>query len=203
MPVEDVPSPIDFHDPAQAAAWVAETVRKRPARPLFFQAFTGALTERFDKPFTVLELGSGPGHLAEQVLQACPDATYTALDFSPAMHDVARERTAANAERITFVERDFRQADWMEGLGKFDAVITMQAAHETRHKSRLQGLMAQAKGLLTPFGVLLYCDHYAEEESELFVGKGRQLALLRRAGFKDVHRLLDEGGMALYQAAMR
>ena len=60
MPDDDVPSPIDFHDPVQARAWVQDTIRRRPYRPRFFAAFASALNERFDKPLDILELGSGP-----------------------------------------------------------------------------------------------------------------------------------------------
>jgi hypothetical protein len=53
------------------------------------------------------------------------------------MHDLARERLGALAKKVEFVELDFRAADWPKGLGLFDCVITMQAAHETRHKRHL------------------------------------------------------------------
>ena len=87
----DVPSPIDFSDPAQALAWVDATVAKRPWRQHFFTAFAHALNSLPDPSIRVLELGSGPGHLAKAILTACPRVTYyAAIDFSPAMHDLAR-----------------------------------------------------------------------------------------------------------------
>ena len=195
----DVPSPVDFHDIAQARAWVEETVAKRPWRPRFFDTFAAALHAEFPRPFTLLELGSGPGHLAEAILRQCQVRHYTALDFSPAMHAIARERLA---DKVDFLVRDFRDENWPQGLGKFDAVVTLQAAHETRHKRHLVLLLARARSLLNAGGLLLYCDHYAGpgKHPDLFVSRQEQPLALAEAGFADIRLLLDEGGMALYAA---
>jgi hypothetical protein len=58
MAEEDVPSPVDFHDPAQAQEWIEHTIQRRPWRRRFFAAFVDALNHHCDNPFTVLELGS-------------------------------------------------------------------------------------------------------------------------------------------------
>jgi hypothetical protein len=49
MPEEDVPSPIDFHELAQAREWEAQTIVKRPWRPQFFAAFATALNRTYLK----------------------------------------------------------------------------------------------------------------------------------------------------------
>src|SRR6185437_6284354 len=126
MGEEDIPSPIDFHDPAQARAWETDTVARRPYRPEFFAAFASELKNNLVDPFLLLELGSGPGHLARAILSECPGATYYALDFSEAMHSLARERLDTLSRRVQFVTRNFCQPDWCDGLGPFDAVVTMQ-----------------------------------------------------------------------------
>ena len=82
----------------------------------------------------ILELGSGPCQLAREILTHCDVETYVALDFSPAMHEIAAEYLGELASRVTFVTRDFREPTWPDSLGTFDAVVTLQAAHETRHK---------------------------------------------------------------------
>ena len=133
----DVPSPIDFHDASQARAWVEDTIARRPYRAQFFAAFVDALNARCGKAISVLELGSGPGHLAEHILKSCDVAHYVALDFFAAMHDLAQERLAPFLKIVKFARRDFRDANWTDGLGKFDAIVTMQSAHETRHKSKI------------------------------------------------------------------
>ena len=203
IPDEDVPSPIDFHDPAQVRAWIADTVVRRPYRPKFFGALAEALNAFAPGPLRLLELGSGPGHLAEHVLANCRVAHYAALDFSAAMHDAARERLASWLDRVALLERDFRDAGWAKGLEDFDAVLTMQAAHETRHKRHLKPLLSRAAGTLRAGGVMLYCDHYVEAGTDknpaLYAERDEQPAILADVGFRHVARLHEEGGMALYR----
>jgi SAM-dependent methyltransferase len=198
----DVPSPIDFHDLAQARAWEEDTIARRPWRPEFFAAFASELKDSFAPPFSVLELGSGPGHLARTILLECPLANYCALDFSEAMHTLARERLGALSRRIQFLIRDFRSPDWHEDTAPFDAIVTMQAAHELRHKRHLPKFLSQATQVLTPGGVLLYCDHYAEggQNPELVLNRDDQPRALENAGLGNIRRILDKGGMALYAA---
>jgi SAM-dependent methyltransferase len=202
---QDVPSPIDFHDAAQARAWEEATVAGRPSRPAFFAAMVAALNARFDGPFSVLELGSGPGHLAEQILRHCSARTYVALDFSEAMHALARERLTSFKDRVRFVMRDFRDPKWGKGLGMFDAILTQQAAHETRHKKYLVRFLHSAAAQLREDGLLLYCDHYAEagtdKHPDLYVARDAQPVALLNAGLSQLELLHDEGGMALYSAA--
>jgi SAM-dependent methyltransferase len=204
MSEQDVPSPIDFHELAQAREWEAQTVVKRPWRPQFFAAFATALNSHFAREFSILELGSGPGHLAEQILRDCKVAKYVALDSSKAMHELARARLGAFLDQIDFLRRDFRSPDWTAGLANLEAVVTMQATHELRHKRRLPALLSQVRTCLLPDGLLLYCDHYAEsagaERRELFLSQADQPVALREASFTDVRTLLDVGGMALLSA---
>ncbi len=204
MSEQDVPSPIDFHEMAQAREWEAQTIAKRPWRLQFFAAFFAALNDRFDGAFSVLELGSGPGHLAEQILRNSKVTRYAALDFSQSMHHLARARLAAFPDKVNFIERDFRSPDWTAGLTNFNAIVTMQAAHELRHKRRLPTFLSQVRTCLLPGGLFLYCDHYAEsasaERQDLFLSRAEQPLALREASFIEIRTLLDLGGMALLSA---
>jgi trans-aconitate methyltransferase len=86
---QDVPSPLEFRDMVDARAWAA-TAEQRPGRNEILNRITQE-AERLTRPGDrILELGSGPGFLAERLLRRLPDAHYTALDFSPAMHELAR-----------------------------------------------------------------------------------------------------------------
>jgi SAM-dependent methyltransferase len=185
--IEDVPSPIDFSDIAQARAWVADTVARRPGRPRFFEAFTAALNRHFDTQIRIAELGSGPGHLAEAILRKCRIESYAALDRSPAMHRIAREHLGELATRVRYILADFRAPSWARNLGEIDALATMQAAHEIRHKSRLPLFLARAREAIRPGGLLLFSDHYAEpgggKNIELYVTREEQPKLLAEAGF--------------------
>ena len=116
---------------ADARNWAATAMQKRPWREEFFQAIVHELSLLSLSAVSVLELGSGPGFLAACVLQALPVAKYVALDFSPSMHTLAKEQLGAMADRVTFLEGDFRRSDWNVGLPWFDAVLSMQAIHRT------------------------------------------------------------------------
>jgi SAM-dependent methyltransferase len=204
MQPDDVPSPIDFRDPAQARRWELETIRTKPWRPRFFAAFVASLHAHFHAPFSVLELGSGPGHLAEQILRGCSVSRYVALDFSPAMHALAQLRLADFPGRVEFMEMDFRDAHWTAHIGPFQAVVTMQAAHELRHVRYLPAFLDQVRACLVDGGMLLYCDHHSDgarpKQPALYLPREGQAAALRAAGFAGVREVLDIDGMALYAA---
>jgi SAM-dependent methyltransferase len=197
---DDVPIQVDFRDPATARTWIEDTRVKRPYRPRFFAAFCAALAER--PKLRVLELGSGPGQLAREIVGHCDVHRYVALDFSPAMHALAAEHLGERARRVTFVTRDFREPAWPSELGEFDAIVTMQAAHETRHKRHLVPLLARARTVLAPGGVLLYADHYLTPETRLpalVPARADQPIALERAGFVEVELVYEEGNMALWR----
>lgn len=62
----DVPSPIDFHVPSDAAQWAATAMVKR--RRSVFRGFVAELEPLFPAEGRILELASGPGFLARQIL---------------------------------------------------------------------------------------------------------------------------------------
>lgn len=197
---DDVPIRVDFRDPATARTWIEETRIKRPYRPRFFAAFCAALASRPGR--RILELGSGPGQLAREILLHCDVDAYVALDFSPAMHAIAAEHLGELARRVTFATRDFREPTWPAGLGAFDAVVTLQAAHEARHKRHLVPLLERARTVLDPGGVVLYADHYLTPETRfpaLIPARADQPIALERAGFVDVELCHEEGHMALWR----
>jgi SAM-dependent methyltransferase len=200
----DVPSPIDLRTMEDARPWAASALAKRPVRPEFFARFASAIAEALPQEARVLELGSGPGFLALHLLEALPRIRYDALDFSPAMHALARARLADAASRVRFIERSFREPDWTTGLGPYDAVVTHQAIHELRHKRHAEALHRQVRALLRPQGLYLACDHFVGEggmtNDALYMTIDEQRHALERAGFGEVRLLLSKGGLALHQA---
>ncbi|MBL8620979.1 MAG: class I SAM-dependent methyltransferase [Myxococcales bacterium] len=199
---EDVPIRVDHRDPATARAWLDDTRRRKPFRQAFRAAFGAALASH--RRLRILELGSGPGELARALLRRCDVATYTALDWSPAMHALAAAHLGDLAARVAFVVRDFRAPTWPVGLGTFDAIVTQQAVHETRHKRHALPLFERARTLLVPGGLMLYCDGYLVDPTAplaaLTLTRADQPRTLERAGFVDVRLLHDEGNLALYRA---
>uniref|UniRef100_UPI00402B28D9 class I SAM-dependent methyltransferase n=1 Tax=Methylomonas sp. PHL2-19 TaxID=3438878 RepID=UPI00402B28D9 len=203
--IEDVPSPIDLRLEEDARQWSELAMVRRPWRTEFFSAMASAIQAASQgQPCRVLELGSGPGFLAEHLLQSLPFVTLVALDFSPPMHQLALQRLGPLAARVQFVERSFREPDWSEGLGKFDHVVTNQAVHELRHKHHAPPLHAQVRACLVAGGSYLVSDHYFGEggmsNHQLYMSAAEQRAALSGAGFAVVEQLLLKGGMVLHRA---
>lgn len=198
----DVPSPIDLQAEADALAWAESANTLRPWRLAFFEAISNAIDST--RAVRVLELGSGPGFLAEHILSAHPLAEMVLLDFSKPMHRLAMERLQRFSGRVTCVERSFKKADWMSGLGLFDYVVTNQAVHELRHKRYAEPLHRQVRSVLDDGGVYLISDHFFGDDGMkkegLYMTVEEQQAALVSAGFRSVHERLRQGGMSLHSA---
>ena len=151
-----------------------------------------------------MDLGSGPGFLAEYLLNAFPAITYVALDSSAAMHQLAVDRLGPLGARVQFVERNLREPEWTDALGQFECVVTIQAVHELRHKRYARGLHEQVKRLVVPGGQYLVCDHFAGEggmeNSQLYMTMDEQRTALIDAGFVAVSRVLIRDSLVLHRA---
>jgi len=199
----DVPSPIDFCDADQAGDW-ARNAQARPGRAAIFSAFVRELSQLPEGRGTVLELGSGPGFLAERLLRALPDLRLVLLDYSPAMHELARARLGTLCASVTFVTRNFREPGWKDGLGPFDAVVTNQSVHELRHKRHALSLHRQVRGILKRDAPYLVADHFCGEggmsNAQLYMSCDEQRQVLGSAGFADVTRVESSGSLVLHRA---
>lgn len=207
----DVASPIDLRQMNDAKMWADSALQKRPARTDFFNSFTTAILNYPISNPCILELGSGPGFLAQHVLEIIPVSEYVALDFSAAMHQLAQERLGSNAGKVQFIERSFKDENWTAGLGKFNVIVTMQAVHELRHKCYAVNLFKQVQQVLKSDGIFLVCDHYAGTDADgvqgmyneqLYMTIEEQYAALEQAGFSHINPLLLLQGMILHQAQL-
>ena len=201
---EDVPSPIDLRLMSDAREWEATAMAKRPWRTEFFDRFAAEIAASPLPVRRILELGSGPGFLADRLLREFGDVAYVALDFSSAMHQLAAERLGVMAARVQFVERSLRERDWSHGLGRFEFVVTNQAVHELRHKRYGATLHSEVRQVLESGGSYLVCDHSVGEggmsNEQLYMSVEEQQSALRGAGFANVSLLLLKGGLALHRA---
>jgi len=203
-PLADVPSLVDLRSMADARDWASTAMARRPWRTEFFHRIADELSHSSSAQLSILELGSGPGFLARHLLTALPAATYVALDYSPAMHELAKERLGELADRVQFVEADFRTVQWSAGLPRFDAVVTVQAVHEIRHKRHASSLYRAIRLLVDPAGQFLMCDHFAGaagmDDVVLFMSPEEHETALRCGGFSNVALLLQREGMVLFSA---
>lgn len=204
---DDLPYGENFHDAAEAAAWADAAGRKRPWRTEIFQRFVDVVAESGVPAPNLLELGSGPGFLAEYVLDRCPSiARYTLLDFAQPMLQQSRARISQHRARAHFVQADFKSESWPEQVSApFDFVFSLQAVHELRHKRHAPRLYVQLRALLAPAAEFVVCDHLPESgptprHMRLYMSVPENLAALRDAGFSRVDLLWSEHRMAMYRA---
>jgi predicted methyltransferase len=83
-------------------------------------------------------------------------------------------------------------------------VVTLQAVHELRHKSKAAALYAQVASVLKPGGIFLMCDHYCGAggmtNDALFMSEPEQAEALVSSGLTGVACVHKEGGMVLYRS---
>jgi SAM-dependent methyltransferase len=208
---DDVPSPIDLREPATAAQWTAEADVKRPYRADVRRAIAGIVAEVGRARVVdaaklgildaarvhVLELGCGPGLLAEAILDACDVERYVCLDFSQPMLDMARER---NGDRAQYVQSDFR--DELPVDGPFDAIVSMQAIHELRHKRHAEPLYTRLRPFVRPGGAIVICDHQPDglDKPNLAMTDAEQITKLTAAGFANARLVSQTGTLYIVRA---
>jgi ubiquinone/menaquinone biosynthesis C-methylase UbiE len=189
-PDTDVPPGVDFLDAEQVRAWIAACEVEKPWRtPMRLRI--AELVARLPPSSRVLELGAGPGLLAECVLERCTNvASYTLFDFSEHMLNVSRDRLK-RFRSAQFVHANFKAMDWTEVLhARYAAVIAMQAVHEIRHKRHVPILYQQLRQIISPGGTLAVCDGTPGDSPELwrqslFLTAHEQVDALTAAGFED------------------
>ena len=193
--------PHDYFDEGYVRQWAEIANTKRPFRAQFFETYADELN-RLKSP-SVLELGSGPGFLAEHILSHCEIASYDLLDFSPYMLDLSRERLAAFAGKTRYHQSSFLDEGWWQSLpGPFDAVASMQAVHEVRRADRIPLLYAQLRFLLRASGLLLVTDrvnHETKKEAYLLTSD-ENIAALTDAGFDQVRQVYAAGDLVMFAA---
>lgn len=104
-----------------------------------------------------LDLGCGDGILAAAVHQHWPDAHGVLIDFSEPMLNAARARLGDCASIQT---RDFSAANWADGLGRFDAVVSGFAIHH-HSDTQKQQIYRDIFSLLEPGGWFVHIEHTA------------------------------------------
>lgn len=203
-PDADVPYGEDLQSPEGARAWADAADRKRPHRLPIRQAIVERIKE-LPEGARVLELGSGPGYLAEQVLSQCSRlGTYALFDFSEPMIALSRQRAGRFAV-AQFVVGDFRTRAWTVDVpGPWDAVVSTQAVHEVRHKRHVPALYRDVFRVLRPSGLFVVGDRTPEDNSPrstaLFMTADEQVNALRGAGFIDVRLVTSGDALALCEA---
>lgn len=150
-----------WKQPEVARAFVTDRAQRLPDRARQLDVLL-RLLRAAERPIRrVLDLGAGDGILLAAVLDAFPDATGVALDYSAPMLAQARARLAPFGARATVIEADLSAPPWQAAVtGPVDAVVSGFAIHHLPH-ARKRELYAEVYGLLAPGGVFVNTEHVA------------------------------------------
>ena len=178
-----------FHDRDYALAW-GERFSPTAQRLELFELVLGELRHAVPADGRVVELGIGPGYLAQHVLQAMPTISYCGIDFSTPMLDIARARLRRYAPRITYLQADLVRDDWQDIVdGPVDAVISTWSLHDLGSQQNVQTVYAKSASALRGRGILLNGDFIRPDGATQAFEAGRfevdrHLELMRQTGFK-------------------
>ncbi|MDG4795607.1 class I SAM-dependent methyltransferase [Micromonospora sp. WMMD1082] len=145
--------------PADVARWRRdwETVMRYypPGRDELLAACLAAVEEVHGRPpERVLDVGGGPGTIAEAMLRRWPGADVTVLDIDPAL--LALTDTAL--PHVRTVRADIGTAQWLGSAGgPYDVVLALMTVHYLP-EDRVRDWYAEARQLLRPGGLLLVAD---------------------------------------------
>ena len=141
-------------------SWDAQQAGYLPRREERFRVITKAVEALTGPAPMVVDLGCGPGSLAERVLAAIPGSRCVAVDADPLLLALGRAALADRGDRLRFVEADLRDPDWAEtaNVADLDAVVSTTALHWL-DPAALVAVYDTAHRLLRPGGVVLNGDN--------------------------------------------
>lgn len=111
----------------------------------------------------LLDLGTGDGIVAAEVMTRQPVEEATLTDFSEPFLQYARNRFAESDLDVAFVTGDFRESDWhpeVEARGPFDLVTSRFAIHHIPDEMK-KNLYANVLEWLRPGGMFIHIEHVA------------------------------------------
>ncbi|NKY32421.1 class I SAM-dependent methyltransferase [Nocardia speluncae] len=154
-------------DPARARYWLERWDRQQerymPDREMRFDVIGDVLTELLDRPDPlIVDLGVGPGTLAERLLARLPGATVVGVDADPLL--LALCEAAHGSHRLRTVFADLREPGWPAALGLNrapDAFVSTTALH-WMNREPLRRLIRTCATVLPPGGIFVDGDHLYE-----------------------------------------
>jgi SAM-dependent methyltransferase len=183
-----------WKDREVAHAFLTERSLLIPDRPRQLDVLLRVLRFARREPRRVLDLGCGDALLLATVLQAFPQASGVALDFSPLMLEQAGRRLAPFGSRGVVSEADLASPGWLQVVqGPFDAVVSGFAIHHLPDE-RKRTLYCEVYGLLAEGGAFVNSEHVSSPTprgEEMFNdAMGEHLYQRRKEHGEDVTRAL-------------
>ena len=180
----------EFHDSEFARGW-AERFLPTPERMRLFELIHSQLKQGIPHDGSIIELGMGPGYLAQYLLERMPGVSYTGIDFSSPMLQLARERLHQYSSRVTYLQADLVTDSWEDRGGTpADAVVSTWALHDLGSPENIGTVYKRSYIALGMGGVLLNGDFIKPVEAPQEFEGGRfyvsgHMDLLDDAGFSN------------------
>jgi len=186
----------DFKNTEYAQQW-AQQFTPTPERMRLFQTIAQNLPDGSSKDITVLELGVGPGFLADYLLSAKTISQYGALDFAPAMLELSRQRTIEHQVDLHFIQADLINESWKPKIPFTpQAVVSTWTLHDLFADHNILKVYQECFDLLPAGGILLNGDFVQPIGVNVEYEGGRihpqqHLDLLKQAGFAIVEMIAE------------
>lgn len=180
----------EFHDQDFAKGW-AERFIPTPERLRLFNTILTTLEEHIPTNGSVLELGIGPGYLAQYILADMPDIHYQGIDFSKPMLHIAKERLSQYLPRVTYTQTDLIHDNWETLIPKpVDAIVSTWALHDLGSPEYIENVYKSSFSLLKNDAILLNGDFIKPEQATQEYEGGRfevskHLEMFARADFSN------------------
>lgn len=185
----------EFHDEEFVAGW-ADRFVPTPERLELFNVILTQLKSRVAPTGCVVELGIGPGYLADHLLRMMPEIQYYGVDFSGPMLDIARRRLKRHSDRVAYIQADLIKDNWWKGIpGPVDAIVSTWALHDLGSQESVEIVYKNCAQALQDGGMLLNGDFIKPDNAIYEYEPGRfeiakHIAMLRRVGFSSAECLV-------------
>jgi SAM-dependent methyltransferase len=126
-----------------------------PTRLRRMEAILGALGGRLQAPFRVFDLGTGPGPLADRLLQRFKGSRLVGVDSDPVLLRVSELAMSRYGKRVTWVLADLRSDEWASE--SFDAAVSSLTLHWLE-EAEIRRLYRALGRLLRPGGIVVNGD---------------------------------------------
>ena len=189
----------EFDDIEYVRQWTATADERRPQRPAMFRYVAALIRDLGLESPRVLELGCGPGALADVLLAELADITYEGVDYSGAMLELARERLARFGGRPRLTRADLNDPEWLRAIRTpVDAVVTNQALHDLGSDEAVATTYRRVHALLPARGLFVNAELVIPADGSKPAKPGKMttaahLEALRQAGFHAVRCAVDHG----------
>lgn len=178
----------EFHSKEFALGW-SERFVPTPERIRLFELIFTQLKDIIPNNGNIIELGIGPGYLANYLLERMPHITYCGIDFSLPMLEIAQDRLQRHSSRVIYTQSDLVKEAWEESVSKpVYAIVSTWALHDLGSPKNINTVYERSYSALDSNGILINGDFIkptgaAQEFEEGRFSVIKHLELLGNAGF--------------------